>query len=62
MGDNDNEALSDKPFDEEYFNNGLSSAEASIRLDKYGRNEIPEAEVSKWKVSERCANNVGKRM
>ncbi len=64
MGEDANRANGDEPnledrkeddgsIDDEYFENGLSSGEAAIRLEKYGRNEIPETKTSKWMVSKR---------
>ncbi len=43
----------DGPIDEEYIQNGLSPEEAASRLEKYGRNEIPEVKTSKLMVSKR---------
>ncbi len=64
MEEDANETSGDKPntedikeedasVDDEYFENGLTSVEAGLRLEKYGRNEIPETKTSKWMVSKR---------
>jgi H+-transporting ATPase len=42
------DAADDKPF--EYNHEGLTSAEAQARLEKYGPNSLPETKVPKWKI------------
>ena len=47
------EAGEDGPDDGKVFvynAKGLSSAEAAAALEKYGRNELPEKKVPKWKI------------